>query len=300
MPAAATSSRSAADVGGKSEGPLGIVCGAGEFPLAIAEAVRSTGRPIVMIGFYGYANSAIERYPHEWTHFGAFGKLVSLLRKHKARDVVAVGSVRRPRLKDFRLDLTTLRILPRLAKLYRGGDDHLLSGVADLVHEYGFRLISVADVVPEMAVPEGVLGRVQPSTEDQIDIEFGHALLRALGPFDVGQAAAVSGRRVLAIEAAEGTAGMMVRLAEMRNSGALQLAERAGVLVKAPKPGQDRRIDLPAIGVETVLQAAKAGLRGIAVGAGGTLVPDLAATVAAADEAGIFLVGVRPEPGSKR
>lgn len=300
MSPAETSSRSAADAAGKPEGPLGIVCGAGEFPIAVAEAVQRTGRPIVLIGFYGYANSAIERFPHEWTHFGAFGKLVSLLRKHKARDVVAVGSVRRPRLKDFRLDLTTLRILPRLARLYRGGDDHLLSGVADIVHDYGFRMISVADIAPMMAVPEGVLGRHQPSKEDEIDIEFGHALLHALGPFDVGQAAAVSGRRVLAIEAAEGTAGMMARLVEMRISGALQLAERAGVLVKAPKPGQDRRIDLPAIGVETVTQAAKAGLRGIAVGAGGTLVPDLAATVAAADEAGLFLVGVRAEPESKR
>lgn len=293
--------RSAADADhDTNSGPLGIVCGAGEFPIAVADAVAKTGRPVVLIGFYGYATSAIERFPHEWTHFGAFGKLVALLRKHKARDVVAVGSVYRPRLRDFRLDLLTLRILPRLAKLYRGGDDHLLSGVVDMVNEFGFHMMSVADIAPNMTVPEGVLGRHRPSAEDEIDVRFGHALLRALGPFDVGQAAVVFGRRVLTIEAAEGTTGMMTRLVDMRASGKLRLPEKAGVFVKAPKPGQDRRIDLPAVGVETVTQAAKAGLRGIAVEAGGTIVPDLAAMIRAADAAGIFLLGVRVEAEPSR
>jgi DUF1009 family protein len=292
MPPAEPAFRSAAEA---DRGPLGIVCGAGDFPIAVAEAVLKTGRPVVLVGFYGYASSAIERFPHEWTHFGAFGKLVALLRKHAVRDIVAVGGVYRPRLKDFRLDWTTIRILPRLAKFYRGGDDHLLSGVIQIVHDQGFCMISVADVAPNITVPEGVLGRHRPTAEDEADIRFGHSLLRALGPFDVGQAAAVCGRRVLAIEAAEGTAGMMARLREMRESGRLHLAERAGVLVKAPKPGQDRRIDLPAVGAETVTQAASAGLRGIAVEAGGTIVPDLAAMVRAADEAGIFLVGIRPD-----
>lgn len=295
MPDTATSTASVAQAG-----PLGIVCGAGSFPVAVANAVVKTGRPVVLVGFYGYADSSIERFPHEWTHFGAFGRLVALLRKHNVRDVVAVGSVYRPRLKDFRLDWMTLRILPRLAKLYRGGDDHLLSGVIDLVHDVGFRMISVADVAPNMTVPEGVLGALRPNADDEADIRFGHALLRALGPFDVGQAAAVSGKRVLAIEAAEGTAGMMARLAEMRASGKLRLADKAGILVKAPKPGQDRRIDLPAVGAETVQQAAKAGLRGIAVEAGGTIVPDLAAMVAAADAAGIFLIGVPPQAEPQR
>jgi DUF1009 family protein len=290
----------AATATGAGAGPLGIVCGGGEFPVAVADAVARTGRPVVLIGFYGFASHAIERFPHEWTHFGAFGRLVALMRKHKVRDIVAVGSVHRPHLRDFRLDWTTLRLLPRLARLYRGGDDHLLSGVAGIVNDYGFRMVSVADIAPGMTVPEGVLGRHRPSDDDEVDIRFGHALLRALGPFDVGQAAAVSGKRVLAVEAAEGTAGMMARLAEMRVSGKLRLEDRAGILVKAPKPGQDRRIDLPAVGIETVSQAVKAGLRGIAVEAGGTIVPDLAAMVAAADKAGIFLVGVRPDAEPSR
>lgn len=289
MPAAAKANGAGAET---IREPLGIVCGAGSFPIAVAEAVQRTGRPVVLLALHGFADPAVERFTHEWTHFGAFGRLVSLARKHHLRDMVAIGSVFRPHLKDFRLDWTTLRILPRLARLYRGGDDHLLSGVAEIVGEFGFRLLSIAEIAPELLVPAGVLGRHKPSPEDDIDIAFGMDLLRALGPFDVGQAAAVAGRRVLAVEAAEGTMVMLTRLAELRKGGRLQLPKRAGVMVKAPKPSQDRRIDLPAIGAETVEQAAAAGLSGIAVEAGGTIVPDIAALVRAADAAGLFVTGV--------
>lgn len=289
MPAAAKANGAGAET---IREPLGIVCGAGSFPIAVAEAVERTGRPVVLLALHGFADPAVERFTHEWTHFGAFGRLVSLARKHHLRDMVAIGSVFRPHLKDFRLDWTTLRILPRLARLYRGGDDHLLSGVAEIVGEFGFRLLSIAEIAPELLVPAGVLGRHKPSPEDEIDIAFGMDLLRALGPFDVGQAAAVAGRRVLAVEAAEGTMVMLARLGELRKGGRLQLPKRAGVMVKAPKPSQDRRIDLPAIGAETVEQAAAAGLSGIAVEAGGTIVPDIAALVRAADAAGLFVTGV--------
>jgi DUF1009 family protein len=289
MLAAAKSSRRATET---TSDPLGIVCGAGTFPIAVAEAVMRRGRPVVMLALRGFADPAVERFPHEWMPFGAFGLSVKLARKHGLRDIVAIGSVHRPRLKDFRLDWTTFRILPRLARLYRGGDDHLLSGVADLLNDYGFRLLGVHEVAPELMVPAGVLGAHRPSSEDETDIALGLDLLRALGPFDVGQAVAISARRVLGVEAAEGTEGLLARLTKLRSSGRLKLAARAGVLVKAPKPGQSRHIDVPAIGAETVAQAAAAGLRGIAVEAGGTIVPDAAAMIHAADAAGLFLVGV--------
>jgi UDP-2,3-diacylglucosamine hydrolase len=141
-------------------------------------------------------------------------------------------------------------------------------------------------------VPLGVLGAHSPTDDERADIVLGLDLLRALGPFDVGQAVAIFNRRVLAIEAAAGTKEMLSHLAQLRNSGQLKLAPNTGVLVKAPKPGQDRRIDLPAIGAETVAQAAEAGLRGIAVEAGGTIVPDAGALIRAADAAGLFVVGV--------
>src|ERR1700720_2607276 len=275
MPAAATDA---------TQEPLGIVCGAGTFPIAVAEAVQRRGRPVVLLALRGFADASVECFPHEWMPFGAFGTSVKLARKHGVRDLVVIGSVLRPKLLDFRLGWTTLRLLPRLARLYRGGDDHLLSGVASILDDYGFHLMAVHEVAPELMVPAGVLGAHRPSPEDETDIALGFDLLRALGPFDVGQAVAVSARRVLGVEAAEGTAGLLARLAEMRKSGRLMLPARAGVLVKAPKPGQSRRIDVSAIGAETVTQAAAAGLRGIAVEAGGTIGSEGAAVVPAAGE----------------
>src|SRR5262249_44910032 len=151
----------------------------------------------------------------------------------------------RPSLWQIRVDLTTLRLLPRVLAGFRGGDDHLLSSIARLFEQYGFRLRGAHEVAPEILMPEGALGRVQPSDGDWDDIALGLDYLRAAGSFDVGQAAVVAGKHVLAVEAAEGTDAMLARVADMRANGRLPAAAGSGVLVKAPKAGQDRRFDLP-------------------------------------------------------
>lgn len=273
-------------------GPLGIICGGGSIPLAVAEAVRARGRQVMLFPLRGYADPAVERFPHQWIHLGAVGALLAGMRKAGCRDVVLIGSLVRPRPWQVRLDFTTLAIMPKLLPYFRGGDDRLLKGVAALFEERGFRLLGAHEVAPEILMPEGVAGRVAPSAAELEDIAFARELLRAIGPFDVGQAVAVANRHVVAVEAAEGTDGMLARIAKLRANGRLKLAARAGVLVKAPKPDQDRRLDLPAIGPDTVAQAKAAGLAGIAVEANGTVVADTAALIRAADEAGIFVVGV--------
>lgn len=275
-----------------AEAPLGIICGSGAFPIAVATAVSARGRKVVLFPIRGFADPAVERYPHHWIHLGAFGRLIRLIGEAGCREVVLVGGLIRPRLTQLRFDLTTLWMLPRLAKLYRGGDDRLLSGIASYFEGYGVEVRGAHEVAPELVMPEGVAGAVRPGRQDEEDIHFGLDLIRALGPFDVGQAVAVAGRRVIAIEAAEGTGAMLARIAELRRSGRLKLPARTGVLVKAPKPGQDRRIDLPAIGPETIAEAAAAGLAGIAVEAGGTLIADPHGLTRAADQAGLFLIGV--------
>jgi DUF1009 family protein len=120
-------------------------------------------------------------------------------------------------------------------------------------------------------------------------------VIAALGPFDVGQAAVVADNHVLAVEAAEGTDNLLARIADLRRQGRVVTPPGVGVLVKAPKPGQDRRFDLPAIGPQTVEHVARAGLAGLAVAAGNTIVAEAADVVAAADRAKIFLLGVREE-----
>jgi DUF1009 family protein len=274
--------------------PIGIICGGGSIPMAVAKAVRAQEREVMLFPLHGFADKAVEQFPHHWVHLGAVGSLLSAMRKAGCKEIVLIGSLVRPRPWHVRFDLTTVFVLAKLVPHFRGGDDRLLKAVAGMFEERGFRLRGAHEIAPEILMPPGVAGKVLPSKAEREDVALGLKLLAAIGPFDVGQAAAIADRHVIAVEAAEGTAAMLGRIAEMRKNGRVKLAARAGVLVKAPKPGQDRRFDLPAIGPDTVTQAKAAGLAGIAVAAGGTIVADSAALVKAADKAGLFVFGIAP------
>jgi len=280
--------------GGRADtGPVGIICGGGNFPFVVADAAGRAGRRVVLFGIRGWADAqAIARYPHHWAGLGQFGRFRRLARAENCRDVVIIGALTRPSLAQLHPDLVTLRYLPRIARLLRGGDNHLLSGVARIFEENGFRLLGAHEVAPDILVPEGTLGRHQPSERDRRDIARGLSLVRAMGPFDIGQAVVVADNYVLAVEAAEGTDGMLKRVATLRQDGRVRLSGRIGVLVKAPKPAQDRRLDLPSLGARTVAGAAEAGLAGIAVEANGAITADFTGFIQAADAAGLFVVGV--------
>jgi DUF1009 family protein len=241
------------------------------------------------------APGAVEAYPHAWMKLGEFGRAQRLARNAGCRDVVCIGTLGRPALRSMKLDWTTLRLLPSLYRLYRGGDDHLLSGVGRLVEEHGFRLLGAHEVAPDILMPEGLLSQRSPSAGQLADAVRGFALLDAVGEFDVGQAAVVCDNRVLAVEGAEGTDAMLKRVAELRRSGRIRFATGTGALVKASKPGQERRLDLPTIGPTTVEGAREAGLAGIAVRADEVLMAEPEALVIAADKAGLFLAGLAPK-----
>jgi DUF1009 family protein len=276
--------------------PLAIICGGGSFPGALAEAVARRGRRPVMFGIKGWADAAvIGRYAHHWISIGQAGRFFRLARAENCRDVLFIGSVLRPPISQLRLDWQTIRLLPHLARSYRGGDDKLLSGVAAIAERGGLRVVGVKDVAPEVFMPEGALGRYQPSERDKADIARALSMIAALGPFDVGQAAVVANNNVIAVEAAEGTDNMLARIAELRRLGRVTAPLGTGVLVKAPKAGQDRRFDLPSIGPRTIENVARAGLAGLAVTAGSTMIAEADQVTAAADRAKIFLVGVREE-----
>lgn len=274
--------------------PLAIVCGGGAFPPAVARAAEAAGRRVMMFPLRGFAGQDIEAWPYVWLHLGQFGRLTTELRRHGCRDVVFIGTVLRPRIRDLRFDLAALRRLPRVFSMFRGGDNHLLSSIGQLFEEEGFRLLGAHEVAPGILAPEGWLGGVSPRADDLADIAVGQRALEALSPFDIGQAAVVINGHVVAVEAAEGTDLMLERCAELRNVGRLKTPPGRGVLVKLPKRGQDRRFDLPSLGPRTVEGVAKAGLAGIAVEAGGAIVTDIADLVRAADAAGVFLVGLPP------
>ena len=275
-----------------AESPLALICGGGSMPLAVAQSVAGRGRGVVLFALRGAAEGpGFERFPHHWVYIGQIGKFMRLARAAGCRDVVFIGSLVRPSLWQVHPDLKALVIMPRVIAAYRGGDNHLLSGMAKILEQDGFRMLGAHEVAPEILVPEGALGRAQASPGDNDDIAIGFDCLRAIGPFDVGQAVVVSGKHVLAVEAAEGTDQMLARVAEMRANGRLRAANAGGVLVKAAKPGQDRRFDLPSIGPQTVSGVVRAGLAGIAVVAGETIIAEPEEVRARADRENVFVVG---------
>ena len=277
-------------------GSLAIICGGGSLPAAVADAVARRGRRPVMFGIRGWADAAaIDRYAHHWIAIGQAGRFFRLARAENCREVLFIGTLLRPPITQLRLDWQTIRAMPRLIRAYRGGDDKLISGVASIAESGGLRVVGVKDVAPEVLVPEGVIGRYRPSQRDRTDIARALDVIAALGPFDVGQAAVVADNNVLAVEAAEGTDNLLNRIAELRRLGRVTSPPGIGVLVKAPKPGQDRRFDLPSIGPRTVENVARAGLAGLAVTAGSTMIAEAQAVTAAADREKIFLVGIRED-----
>src|SRR5262249_57887151 len=230
------------------------------------------GGRVVLCALGALAGPEVARYPCHWIVLGALGRFFRLLRQEGCRDLVFIGALTRPTFGRFRLgfqlDLATIRRLPRIARAFRGGDDHLLAGIAGLIEDEGFRVLGAHEVAPEILLAEGALGSRRPNEGDLADIARGLELLAATGPFDIGQAAVVAGRHVLAIEAIEGTDRMLDRIVTLRQEGRIRVPAGAGVLVKAPKPQQDRRFDLPTIGPETVEAVARAGLARLAAVAG--------------------------------
>lgn len=278
-------------------GPLGILCGGGSIPESVADAVIRGGRGVVLFALIGWADPAfVTKYKHHWIHIGRFGEFCRLAASEKCRDIVFVGTLLRPSLAQVRLDWATVKAFPRIMRAFRGGDDHLLSGIGRIFEDHGFHLRGAHEVAPEILVSEGALGRRLPTPRDTADIARGLAVLAATGPFDIGQAAVVADGHVLALEAAEGTDRMLQRVADLRRDGRIRAPAGAGVLVKAPKPTQDRRFDLPTIGPSTIEGIARAGLAGVAVTAGSVIVAEAERVGKLADEAGVFVAGVRPEP----
>jgi DUF1009 family protein len=278
----------------KATDPVAVVCGGGSLPATVADALVGQGRGVVMFPLHGWADpAAVERFRHHWIHIGQLGRFSRLARSEGCRDLVLIGTLVRPMIRQLRLDIETLRVMPRIIRAYRGGDDHLLSGIGRILEDYGFRLVGAHEVAPQILAPLGHVGRFAPTPRDEADITRGLALLAATGPCDVGQAAVVADGRVLAVEAAEGTDHMLAHIAEMRRGGRIRSAAGTGVLVKAPKPSQDRRFDLPTVGPSTVEHIAAAGLAGLAVVAGGVIIVEPARVMALADKANIFVAGVR-------
>ena len=274
--------------------PLAIVCGGGHLALEAAREARRAGRDVFLVGLVGSAGRDIETFPHLWVRLGEVGKLLAALRTRGVGEVGFLGAVTRPELGDLLPDWGAIVRAGEIAKLFRGGDDTMLRGVARLFESEGLRVVGARDFAPGLLAPKGPIVGPEPDEAALTDIGFGARLLDAMSAFDIGQGAVISDERALAIEAAEGTDRMLVRVAELRADGRLRLKGRAGVFVKAAKRGQDVRLDLPAVGPATIAAAKRAQLVGLAIAAGEVLIADRAAFARAAADAGLFVYGWAP------
>ena len=275
------------------EGPLAIICGGGSLPFALADAASRRGRRVVLFALREWADpQRVAAYRHHWTWIGQFGRFLRIAADEGCRDVAFIGWVTRPSLWHIRPDLQAIRLMPQLVQIFRGGDDHLQSGIGRIFEQHGFRLVGPKEIAPELVMPHGPIGARLPGERDRADIARGLALLGATSPFDIGQAVVVADNHVLAVEGPEGTDQTLARVAELRRIGRITTARGTGVLVKAAKIGQDQRIDLPVIGPPTIEAAAAAGLAGVAVVAGTTIVAEAERIASTADRAKIFVIGV--------
>lgn len=266
---------------------LGIMAGSGALPACLAQACEKQGRPYFILALKGHAEaeSFPKGAPIKWVRLGAVGQGFDLMKKNGVEEIIMIGAVRRPSLLELRPDWRGVKFFAR-AGVKALGDDGLLKAVIKEIESEGFKVIGVDSLMPSLLATKGIYGKIGPAPEDGEDIEKGIKMARMLGRADIGQAVVVQQGIVLAVEAIEGTAELIKR------AGSLKRAGMGGVLVKMAKPGQERRVDLPTIGVQTIYDVATAGFAGIAIEAGSVLLVEAEKMVEVADEKDIFIVGV--------
>ena len=266
---------------------IGVIAGGGQFPLLFIEAARKDGKSSVVIGFKGETDAGIESVADEFCHMklGQVGKAIRFFKKHGVSEVVFLGTIKKTRIfRDVIPDLKGLSVLRRIDKNH---DDALLRAIAEVFEEDGIRIIESTRYLKKLLFPAGVLTRNSPSSQQYEDIAFGWKMAKAIGALDIGQCVVVRDKTVLAVEAIDGTDATILR-------GGLLCKEKA-VIVKAHKPNQDFRFDLPATGLTTIENIKKVKGAVLAVEAGKSLMFDGKTFIQEADRAGIVVVGIRED-----
>jgi len=273
---------------------VAIIAGSGTLPRDVAIGLAQSGRTPIVLRIVGEADSDFSAFETDDIALEAIKDLLPKIRRAGATYAILAGGIsRRPDVKAVRFGFSLIPLAFRAAAALLRGDDALLGVVVGFIESRGIKVVGVHEVLPELLVPEACLTQRRPGAAEWVSIRAGLAATKAIGELDIGQAAIAIGERAVAVEGAEGTAAMIARVRDLKTSGRLT-GNAGGVLVKRRKPGQDARVDLPSIGPETIVAASEAGLTGIAVEAGGSLILQARETVARADAAGLFIVGVKP------
>ncbi len=270
---------------------IAVIAGGGAFPREVSEAAAAAGYEPVTVALRGFADRATRRDAAAVVDMLDPAALVARLTELQTEAVVLAGGVARPGPLAVASAYAAFRNRGEIARVLAKGDDGLLRAVVGFIEEQGWPVLGVDAVAPGLLARAETATRRTPDPDHDEAIRTGRDCLAALAPFDVGQAVVVSGSRIVAVEGPEGTRAMLARVAELQRKGRLRRDEPPGVLVTAAKTGQDRRVDLPAVGPSTVEEARKAGLAGIAIAAGEVVVIERARMVLEADRAGLFIQG---------
>lgn len=266
---------------------LGIIAGSGRLPRLILDAAGTQFGSSFTLAFHeDTPPETVEGHAHQWLSVNEIARTIEIFRQQGITHIVMAGRLSRPSLKGLKPPLLSAKIVARLGKALFAGDDALFTAITRIFEEEGFTVIGADDILKELLTPAGNLTDMLPNEAAERDLERGIELVYQIGKLDIGQGLVIKHGQVLGVEALEGTDAMIERCATLGDPH-----EKGGVLIKAKKPEQERRVDLPAIGPQTVENMAKAGLQGIAVEAEGSLIIDREATLRAANKHGIFIVG---------
>ncbi|MBW2015557.1 MAG: UDP-2,3-diacylglucosamine diphosphatase LpxI [Deltaproteobacteria bacterium] len=261
---------------------IGLIAGGGKFPRMIAEAAKAQGYRVVAVAHLDETDPALEEKVDaiSWIQLGQLGRLIKELKKQGVRKVLMAGTITKRRMfSGIRPDLKGLALMSRLAVFH---DDGILRAVADELASQGIEVLPSTFCLPDLLAPQGCLTRRKPSRKEKEDVEFGWRIAKELGRLDIGQCVVVKDRTVLALEALEGTNETI------RRGG--RIAREGAVVVKASKPNQDLRFDVPSVGLETLKTMAEVRASVLAVEAGKTLLFDKQEAVAFAEENGISII----------
>ncbi len=266
--------------------PLGIIAGSGHLPRQLTASCLKAGRSVFIVAIENEtAPETVENVPHAWIRLGAIGLAFDHLKRAGVEELVLAGKINRPSMASIRPDMTGARLLSRLGLSLLGGDAAIFKTIIAFLEEEGFRVVGIDQLLQDFVADAGPLGQNIPDKQAQKDIEMGARIIRAIGTFDIGQGVIVKNGLVLGIEAAEGTDALIERCAALRGEG------KGGVLVKARKPIQEDRVDLPTIGTQTLELVHRAGFAGIAVEARHSLIVNRREVTRMADQLGLFVIG---------
>lgn len=269
-----------------NKSPLGIIAGSGNLPRQIIVECQKTNREFFVVAIKSDTDaSTVADVPHVWINLGSIGIAIEHLQKAGVKELVLAGKINRPSMSELKPDAMGAKLIAKLGFSIFGGDAKIFRTILAFLEEYGFSIVGSEEILQDVIMQKGVLGKFSPDEQAQKDIEMGAKLIQAIGVFDIGQGVIVKNNLVLGIEAAEGTDALIARCSSLRSEG------KGGVLVKARKPIQEERVDLPTIGKNTIELIANSGFAGIALEAQHSLILNRNEVMQLADSLGVFVVG---------